>query len=105
MLEEPEAAGVSRADVSLVCANALHRKLRPAELAQILGPDLVAEFGPRLRCHDAEDSAELVDLGCMLEHGYPVEVHRLVVETDLTVYVNARYNRGFEKLLTSSPLR
>ena len=23
-----------------------------------------------------------------------------VVETDLTVYVNARYNRGFEKLLT-----
>src|SRR5256886_17714668 len=37
----------------------------------------------------------IVDLGRTPEHGYPVEVHRLVVESDLTVYVNARYNRGF----------
>jgi hypothetical protein len=95
VLDELDAAGVSRRSVTLVCANALHRKLRPSELARIIGDDLVAEFGPRLRCHDAEDPAELVDLGLTPEHGYPVEVHRLVADSDLTVYVNARYNRGF----------
>ncbi len=95
VLEELEAAGVPRRNVTLVCANALHRKLRPAELARIIGDDLVAEFGGRLLCHDAEDPASLVDLGRTHDHGYPVEVHRLVAESDLTVYVNARYNRGF----------
>ncbi len=95
VLEELGAAGASRKNAALICANALHRKLRQSELARIIGPDLVAEFGPRLRCHDAEDAAELVDLGRTSEHGYPVEVHRLVAESDLTVYVNARYNRGF----------
>ncbi len=95
VLAELEAAGVPRRNVTLICANALHRKLRPWELARIIGPDLVAEFGPRLLCHDAEDRANLVDLGRTPEHGYPVEVHRLVADSDLTVYVNARHNRGF----------
>jgi hypothetical protein len=95
VLEELEAAGVSRGSVTLVCANALHRMLRPAELARLLGPDLVAEFGARLVCHDAEDPAQVVDLGRTAEHGYPVEVSRLVAESDLTVYVNARIIRGF----------
>lgn len=95
VLEELEAAGVSRTNVTLICANALHRKLRAWELARILGEDLVREFGPRLLCHDAEDAETIVDLGRTPEHGYPVEVHRLVTESDLTVYVNARHNRGF----------
>jgi hypothetical protein len=95
VLAELEAAGVPRRHVTLLCANALHRKLRPAELARIIGRDLVEEFGPRLLCHDAEDPDALVDLGRTPEHGYPVEVHRLVADSDLTVYVNARYNRGF----------
>jgi hypothetical protein len=95
VLEELDAAGVSRARVTLVCANALHRKLRPSELARIIGEELVREFGARLLCHDAEDPDAIVDLGRTPEHGYPVEVHRLVVESDLTVYVNARHNRGF----------
>lgn len=95
VLEELEAAGVSRGRVTLVCANALHRQLRPAELARLLGEDLVREFGPRLLCHDAEDAAAIVDLGHTPAHGYPVQVHRLVADSDLTVYVNARYVRGF----------
>ncbi|MEK7700821.1 MAG: lactate racemase domain-containing protein [candidate division NC10 bacterium] len=95
VLEELDAAGVSRARVTLVCANALHRKLRLSELARIIGEELVREFGARLLCHDAEDPDAIVDLGRTPEHGYPVEVHRLVVESDLTVYVNARHNRGF----------
>jgi len=95
VLDELEAAGVARARVTLLCANGLHRKLRPSELAWILGADLVEEFGPRLLCHDAEDRDALVDLGRTPEHGHPVQVHRLVAESDLTVYVNARYHRGF----------
>ncbi|MBI3107606.1 MAG: DUF2088 domain-containing protein [Candidatus Rokubacteria bacterium] len=95
VLRELEAAGVPRRNVTLICANALHRMFRPAELARLIGPDLVAEFGSRLICHDAEDPALMVNLGRTPEHGYEVEVHRLVVESDLTVYVNARYNRGF----------
>ncbi|MBI2197016.1 MAG: DUF2088 domain-containing protein, partial [Candidatus Rokubacteria bacterium] len=95
VLRELEAAGVPRRNMALICANALHRMFRPAELARLIGPDLVAEFGSRLICHDAEDPALMVNLGRTPEHGYEVEVHRLVVESDLTVYVNARYNRGF----------
>ena len=95
VLDELEAAGVSRRDVTLICANALHRMLRPAELARLLGDDLVQEFGTRLMCHDAEDPELIVDLGVTAEHGYPVEVHRLVAESDLTVYVNTNYMRGF----------
>ena len=95
LLRELEAAGVSRRRVTLICANALHRKLRPAELARIIGADLVAEFGERLLCHDAENSDVLVNLGPTPEHGYPVITHRLVAESDLTIYVNAGYMRGF----------
>ena len=95
LLRELEAAGVSRRRVTLICANALHRKLRPAELARIIGADLVAEFGDRLLCHDAEDPDVLVNLGETDGHGYPVITHRLVAESDLTIYVNAGYMRGF----------
>ena len=95
VLDELAAAGVSRRDVALICANALHRMLRPEELALLLDEDLVREFGPRLTCHDAEDPGQIVDLGVTPEHGYPVEVHRRVAESDLTVYVNTNYIRGF----------
>src|SRR5712691_10329720 len=97
VLDELEEAGVRRRDVTLICANALHRMLRPAELARLLGDDLVAEFGDRLLCHDAEDPTLIVDLGETAEHGYPVEVHRLVADSDLTVYVNTNYSRGFTR--------
>jgi Lactate racemase N-terminal domain len=95
VLGELASAGVGRTQVSLICANALHRKLRPAELARIIGPELVSEFGERLGCHDAEDPDSLTDLGRTPEHGYPVVVNRLVTESDLLVYVNAGHMRGF----------
>ena len=95
VLDELEAAGVRRRDVTLVCANALHRMLRPSELVRLLGDDLVREFGAPLICHDAEDPTLIADLGVTADHGYPVEVHRLVAESDFTVYVNANYSRGF----------
>jgi hypothetical protein len=95
VLDELAAAGVSRSQVRLVCANALHRMCRPAELTRLLDPALVEEFGPRLTCHDAEDPEQIADLGVTGAHGYPVEVSRLVTDADLTVYVNTNYIRGF----------
>jgi hypothetical protein len=95
VLAELAEAGVTASQVRLVCANALHRMCRPDELVRLLDGDLVRDFGARLTCHDAEDPEQIVDLGPTAEHGYPVEVSRLVTDADLTVYVNTNYIRGF----------
>jgi lactate racemase len=95
VLDELAEAGVLRSQVRLVCANALHRMCRPAELARLLDDSLVREFGPRLSCHDAEDPEQIADIGPTPEHGYPVQVNRFVTDADLTVYVNTNYIRGF----------
>ena len=94
VLAELDAAGVARESVTLICANALHRKFRPEELATIIGDDLVREFGDRLVCHDAEDADNLVYLG-ETEHGYDVEVSRHVTDSDLLVYITSYHGRGF----------
>jgi hypothetical protein len=94
LLEELKKAGVKQENLTLICANALHRKFRPEELAKVIGGDLVEAFGPRLICHDAEDPDALVYLG-KTPGGYDVEINRLVAESDLTIYVNAEHNRGF----------
>jgi len=93
-LAELEAAGVDRKNVTLLCANALHRQFSHNELAGILGPDLVREFADRLVCHDAEDPGMIERLG-VTEHGYDVELSRHVTDSDLTIYVNASTIRGF----------
>ena len=94
VLAELAVAGVDEEHVSLVCANALHRKWTREELARIIGQALVDRFGERLLCHDAEDADAIVHLGTT-ESGYLVDVHRLVAESDLTVYVNAANHLGF----------
>ncbi|MBU2550502.1 MAG: DUF2088 domain-containing protein [Proteobacteria bacterium] len=94
VLDELDAAGVKRGNVSLVCANALHRKFTRLELARVIGKSLVEEFGYRLDCHDAEDPDNLEYLG-VTESGYDVEVNRCLTESDLTVYVNTALIRAF----------
>jgi hypothetical protein len=94
ILEELTEAGVPEENVSLVCANGLHRKWTHQELASILGQELVQRFGSRLSCHDAEDPDNLVYMGTT-PNGYDVEVHRLVADSDLAVYINAACYLGF----------
>lgn len=96
VLGELARAGVAEDGVMLLCANALHRKFTNDELAAILGEDVVRRFGAarRLRCHDAEDADRIVRLGHTAS-GAPVELNRLVVDSDLLVYVNASTTRGF----------
>ena len=94
VLDQLAAASVPESNVTLVCANALHRKWTNEELARVLSPSLVERFGERLLCHDAEDSENIVSLG-PTESGYEVDINRLVVESDLTVYINAANHLGF----------
>jgi hypothetical protein len=94
VLDELQKGGVKRTQVTLLCANALHRKFTRRELAQIIGNDLVREFGYRLVCHDAEDRENLSYLG-LTASGYDVEINRLVTDSDLTVYINTVVWRGF----------
>src|SRR5919198_1484928 len=96
VLGELERAGVPRESVTLLCANALHRKFTNDELARVLGPDIVADFsgGDRLVCHDAEDPDGLEELG-VTPRDEPVHVSRHVTDADLVVYVNASTTRGF----------
>ena len=94
VLAELGAAGVPPEGTSLVCANALHRKFTHEELAKLLGAELVATWRDRLRCHDAEDPDDIVELG-HTPSGHVVELSRAVVDADLVVYVNASSYRGF----------
>ena len=96
VLDELDRAGVPPEGLTLLCANALHRRFTNDELARILGPDIVRRFAAdgRLSCHDAEDPNGLEGLGTT-SLGEPVDVSRHVVDADLTVYVNASTTRGF----------
>ncbi len=94
ILEQLERGGVRRRDVTLLCANAMHRKFTHPELAALLGDEIVAEFGDRLVCHDAEDHQSLRYLGTT-PSGYDVELNRLAIESDLLIYLNTSTTRGF----------
>ncbi|MFA5890296.1 MAG: lactate racemase domain-containing protein [Actinomycetota bacterium] len=94
ILGELEAGGVRRDDVTLVCANALHRQFTHDELAKLIGADLVREFAPRLVCHDAEDRDGIERLG-VTPSGYDVEISRRFTDADLSVYLNCSTTRGF----------
>jgi hypothetical protein len=94
VIAELEKAGVKRTNITLLCANGLHRKFTRRELTQILGQDLVNEFRYRLICHDAEDQDNLSYLGTTAS-GYDVEINRLITDSDLTIYLNTVVWRGF----------
>jgi nickel-dependent lactate racemase len=90
LLPELEAAGIGRADITLLNALGTHRPQTPAELRELLGPDIVARY----RClqHDAHDDANLVALAPGLR------VNRAYVEADvriLTGFIEPHFFAGF----------
>jgi len=80
-------AGVD--DVHIVAANALHRRMTPAELKHIVGERVFRSFHPQglLYNHDAEDRDNLLHIG-LTDKGEDVEINRRAAESDLLVYVN-----------------
>jgi len=94
LIDQLTAGGVDEREITLLCANALHRKFERQELARVIGRRLAARFADRLLCHDAEDPEGLVHLG-RTAGGYEVELNRLAVEADLCVYLNTSCWRAF----------
>ena len=94
IMAELAEGGVDPENVSLLCANALHRKFTLDELARTLGEEIVRSHADRISCHDAEDPERLVHLGSTAS-GLDVELNSAVVESDLTIYLNCSTMRGF----------
>ena len=89
LLEMLYSYGVKKENIELMCAVALHRKMKPAELAWMMGKRIMADFYPhQLVNFDAEDSDDIVVVG-LTEHGEAVETTRKVVESDLVIYVDS----------------
>jgi lactate racemase len=75
-------------DINLLIANALHRRMTPAEMKRMVGSQIFERFYPkRFINHDAEDPNAIVTLG-KTDKGEVVKTHRLCAEADLTIYVN-----------------
>ena len=82
-------AGVNKQNIRLMCAVALHRKMKRHELEFMVGPGVMQEFYPaQLTNFDAEAPDELAYLGDT-EKGEPVETSRFTVEADLLIYLDA----------------
>ena len=99
IVEELRQLGVDLRDITLLCAQGLHRKLSRTEMETFLGRRLVLQFGyNNLYCHDAEDPEQLVHLG-YTQRGFDVEVNRAVLDSDQLIYLNtmwAPFNGGWK---------
>lgn len=86
VLEQLAAYGVD--DVEIVFALAIHRRLTPDEMREVVGDRVFRAFHPkRLYNHDAEDPQGMKHLG-ETEHGERVVINRRAAESDLVIYVN-----------------
>src|SRR5262245_26309900 len=78
-------------DIEIVIATSVHRRLKPNEIRHMVGDRVFdAYFPDRLYNHDAEDQANMVEIGTT-EHGEVVELNRRAVESDLVIYVNLNF--------------
>lgn len=85
--------GVRKENIVLICATAIHRRFNQQEIANVIGEDVVREFGDQVFSHDAEDRANLTYLG-KTPAGEEVELSRYVCDSDLSIYINASSLRG-----------
>jgi hypothetical protein len=81
--------GLRMENVTLICAVALHRKMKPPELRAMVGERVYSDFFPsRLLNFDAEDATDIVKVG-ETDRGEVVETSRRVIESDLVIYVDS----------------
>lgn len=76
-------AGIAAQDILILVATGLHRGNTETELAEMLGPEVMAS-GCRIENHAARDKESQVDLG-MTPGAIPVKVDRRYVEADLKI--------------------
>lgn len=95
LLAALEAAGVQRADITLLNALGTHRPQTDAELREMLGSQVVDNY--RCQQHDAFDDANLVYLG-ETSNGHPVRINRTFHAADvkiLTGFIEPHFFAGF----------
>ena len=86
---------VPRERITLLVATGTHRANTPAELDEMLGPEVAR--GYRVVNHDARDEGSLVFLG-RSTRGHPVYLNRLYVEATVTIltgFVEPHFFAGF----------
>lgn len=95
LLGELAAAGIARADITLLNALGTHRPQTDEELREMLGSPIVDQY----RClqHDAFDDDNLVYLG-ETSNGHPVRINRYFHEADVTIltgFIEPHFFAGF----------
>jgi nickel-dependent lactate racemase len=102
LLAELEAAGAAPDDITLLNALGTHRPQTPAELDELLGPDIVRRY----RClqHDAWDAEQLVPVGDLRQAGTraasprPILLNRAYVDAQLRIltgFIEPHFFAGF----------
>ncbi len=88
-------------DIEIIIATGVHRKMKAHEVRHIVGDRIFDAYWPdRLYNHDAEDKANLVEIG-ETRHGDVLELNRRAVESDLLIYVNLNFvpmNGGYKSV-------
>jgi nickel-dependent lactate racemase len=93
LLAELERLGAGPERVELLCATGTHRQATAAEMAELVGPDIVARY--RIHDHDSDDGAH-VDVGTV--DGVAVRIDRRYLDADvriLTGFVEPHFFAGF----------
>jgi nickel-dependent lactate racemase len=82
LLQALEAGSIARQRIEIIVATGLHRANTPAELADMIDPEVVARY--RIRNHVARDARQHVHLG-RTERGTEIWIDRGLVGADLKV--------------------
>ena len=78
-------------DVDLLIANALHRRLTPAEMKRMVGEKIFTAYYPdHYFNHDAEEPGGIVELGETDAHE-KVRISKKAVDADLVIYLNVNF--------------
>ena len=106
IIEELISGGCKIENISLVCAQGLHRKNTYEEWLWYLGPEIVNPFWPdRIINHDAEDLS-LLELG-QDEMGNTVQTNKFVANADIPILIGhcaanpyGGFSGGYKMLVT-----
>ena len=102
LLSELERCGIPDAAITLLCATGTHRQATPAEMAELVGPDVVARY--TIVDHNAQSDAHVADaqrathLAVGEVDGTPILLQREYVEADvriITGFVEPHFFAGF----------
>jgi hypothetical protein len=108
ILEDLLEGGCRLEDISMVCAQGLHRKNTYEEWLWYLGPKIVDSFWPdRIVNHDAE-GPDVLDLG-LDDMGNAVQTNRIVANADIPILVGhcaanpyGGYSGGYKMMVTGT---